>query len=73
MPKKHESKWNIEDLTDADIFAAIQYLDCDSLNGRKSESDGASENESCALAICLLLIGLLSGCLAFIWIYRWLS
>jgi hypothetical protein len=29
MARKHESKWNIEDLTDAEIYAAIRYLETD--------------------------------------------
>jgi hypothetical protein len=27
MPKKRESKWNIEELTDAEIHEAIRYLE----------------------------------------------
>jgi len=27
MGNKHEPKWNIEDLSEAEIYAAIRYLD----------------------------------------------
>jgi hypothetical protein len=29
MPREQEPKWNLEELTDTDIFAAIRYLDPD--------------------------------------------
>jgi hypothetical protein len=62
MPKKQESKWNIEEMTDPDIFDAIRYLEPDRA--------GANEqNDDTALVICATAVILLLGCLGFVWLY----
>jgi hypothetical protein len=63
MPRKQESKWNLEDLTEAEICAAIRYLDPDPT----PETNG--ENNSAPFVVCVSLLVLLLGCIAFIWIY----
>jgi hypothetical protein len=45
MAKKHESKWNIEDLTDPEICDAIRYLE-------PSSRRGAKESEDSGVVIC---------------------
>ena len=47
MPRKQEAKWNLEELTDAEICAAIRYLD----PGPISEMNG--ENNSAPLVVCV--------------------
>ena len=63
MPRKQEAKWNLEELSDAEICAAIRYLD----PGPISEMNG--ENNSARLVVCVSLLALLLGCIGFIWIY----
>jgi hypothetical protein len=58
MARKHESKWNIDDLTDAEIYAAIRYLEPDP----KSAKD---QND----IICATMLILLLGFLALILLY----
>lgn len=52
MAKKHELKWNIEDLTDPDIYDAIRYLDPlpRSANERYSRSEDAQNYDSGVLS-----------------------
>jgi hypothetical protein len=39
MAKKHESKLNLEDLTDAEMYAAIRYLEQDPKSGNEEDND----------------------------------
>jgi hypothetical protein len=59
MLKNYEPDRNMEDLSDAEIYAAIGYLDPDSLH-RTKQND---------LAIAIFLISLLVV-IGFIWFYR---
>lgn len=61
MSKKHES-WNIEELTDAEIYDAIRDLESDPVC-RKQQDD------SIAFVICVSLFILFLGCLGLIWLY----
>jgi hypothetical protein len=60
MAKKHESKWNIEDLTDPDIYEAIRYL----------EPDPKCQKDDSSFVICITIVILLLGCLGFMWLVR---
>ena len=62
MSKKNESKWNIEDLSDPDIYDAIRYLESDPI-GRKQQKDET------AFVICVTVVILILGCLGFMWLY----
>jgi hypothetical protein len=62
MAKKHESKWNIEDLSDAEIYDAIRYLETDLSSTTEQDNDNG-------VVICVCLYILLFGCLAFLWFY----
>ena len=62
MAKKHESKWNIEEMTDPDIFDAIRYLEPDRASANEQNNDAA-------FVICATIVILLLGCLGFMWLY----
>lgn len=62
MSKKRESKWNIEELTDPDIYEAIRYLEPDP-TCRKQQKDET------AFAIGVTLVILLLGGMGFAWLY----
>jgi hypothetical protein len=64
MPKKQESKWNIEELTDAEIYEAIRDLEPDP-KCREQQVDAT------AFVICISLFIALLGCIGFIWFHRW--
>jgi hypothetical protein len=62
MAKKHESKWNIEDSTDLEIYDAIRYLEPNS-------TSRTEENDDFGLVICISLLILLLGCLGVMLLY----
>jgi hypothetical protein len=64
MPKKQESKWNIEELTDTEIYEAIRDLEPDP-KCREQQDDAT------AFVICISLFIALLGCIGFIWFHRW--
>lgn len=60
---RNQSGWNIEDLTDAEVSAAIHYLDSDSSGENGAGSDSATRG------ICLTLMILFLECAFFILLY----
>ena len=62
MSKKHESKWNIEEMTDPDIYDAILYLEPDPECRRHQKDDSG-------FVIGVSIVILLLGGLGFIWLY----
>ena len=62
MAKKYESKWNIEEMTDPDIYDAILYLEPDP-QCRKQHKDDT------AFVICFCVVILLLGLLGFMCLY----
>jgi hypothetical protein len=62
MAKKHGSKWNIEEMTDPDIYDAILYLESDP-QCRKQHNDDT------AFVIWFCLVILLLGFLGFMCLY----
>ena len=63
MTRRQESKWTLEGLADADVCAAIRYLDPD-LN---TESNSEDSNGPFVIFASMLL--LLLGGVALIWFY----
>jgi len=61
MAKKHEPKWNIEDITDEEIYEAIRYLE--PAPRRKKE-----QNDEIPV-ICFCVVILLLGFLGFMCLY----
>lgn len=62
MAKKHQSKWDIDRLTNAEIYAAIRDLEPDPRRATKLDDDAI-------FLICISLLMLLLGSLGFIWLY----
>jgi hypothetical protein len=62
MSKKHQSNWNIEDLTDGEIYEAIRRLDPDPTTASK-------ENIDSGVVICVGLWIAVIGCIGFMWLY----
>ena len=61
MAKKHESKWNIEDTTDEEMYEAIRYLE----PAPRIEKE---QNDEIAV-ICFCVVILLLGFLGFMSLY----
>jgi hypothetical protein len=66
MLTNYDSDWNIDDLTDTEIYAAIRYLEPDPRNVREQQSD--DDNKDSGVVICVSLYIALVG-LAFFWFY----
>ena len=62
MAKKHESKWNVEDVTDPEVYDAIRYLEAISTNGGEKDGDFG-------LVICVSILILLLGCFGVMLLY----
>ena len=62
MLTNHEPDRNIEYVTDAEIYAAIRYLE-------PAETSTDEQNDSNGAVICVCLYIALLGCLAFVWLY----
>jgi hypothetical protein len=62
MAKKHQSKWNIDDLTDMEIYDAIRYLEPISTSGNAEKDDSG-------LVISISLVIPLLGCLGVLLLY----
>ena len=69
VSRKPEPKWNIEEVTDAEVYSAIRYLDGDAPENRDSENR-LTKAEIVLFTICILLIITFSGYLAYFWLYR---
>ena len=54
MAKKYESKWNIEDLTDPEIYEAIRYLE-------PEQTTANQRNDEIAFVICVCVVILMLG------------
>jgi hypothetical protein len=67
MLTNQEPDWNIDHLTDTEIYAAIHYLEVDPRT--EDKQDANDQNKSNGVVICFSLYILLLGCLAFVWFY----
>jgi len=59
MAKKHESKWNIEDLADPEIYDAIRYLEPHPGNTNEKQDDTAALVAAIIFVIVMLGLGLM--------------
>jgi len=62
MAKKYESKWNIEDLTEPEIYEATRYLE-------RTQKGRPQESEDSSVLICVSLLILWLGCLGVMLLY----
>lgn len=67
MLTNEEPDWNTDDITDAEIYAAIRYLEPEPGNAGEQNLDGQGRDNG--VVICVGLCVVLSGCLAFLLIY----
>ena len=78
MPRKQEHNWNLEELTDADVYSAIGYLDPDLVPIYLApdpipETGGGTTGggiKSALFVTCLGFLILLLGCVAALWLDR---
>jgi hypothetical protein len=63
----YDPDWNLEDLTDAEIYAAIRYLEPDPRNANEQDTNDDNKDNGVVICVCLY-IALLVG-LAFFWLY----
>jgi hypothetical protein len=62
MANKYESKWNIEDLTDPEIYEAIRYLE-------PEQTTVNQQNDETGFVICFCVVIVVLGWLAFTCLY----
>jgi hypothetical protein len=67
MLTNQEPDWNIDDLTDTEIYAAIRYLEAD--RRTEDKQDAKNQDRDNGVVICISLYIFLLGCLAFMWFY----
>ena len=67
MLTNHEPDRNIEDVSDAEIYDAIRYLEPDPKS--VNEMDGDDQDKDNGIAISVFLYVALLACLAFMWFY----
>lgn len=70
MARKHESKWNIEYITAAEIYETIRYLEPDSASITKLKTESTNKlDDDTVLVICATLLLLALGCVGFVLLY----
>ena len=67
MLTNQEPDWNIDDLTDTEIYAAIRYLEADRRTEGKQDANDQDKDNGVVICVCLYIV--LLGCLAFVWFY----
>jgi hypothetical protein len=66
MLANHEPDWNIDDLSDSEVCAAIRYLEPDTRSADE-------ENDDVSVLICVSLYLLLIACLAALLYWKYCS
>jgi hypothetical protein len=67
MLTNHDSDWNIEDVTDTEICAAIRYLELDQRHANERKPDDDNQDNGVVICVCLYIA--LFVCFAFIWFF----
>jgi hypothetical protein len=67
MVTNQEPDWNIDNLTDPEIYAASRYLEADPRT--EDKQDANDQDKDNGVVICVSLYILLLGCLAFVRFY----
>lgn len=72
MLANYDPDWNIDDLTDTEIYIAIRYLDPGLRNAAQLDADlqdKDNQDKDNGAMICACLYVAILGCLAFLWFY----
>lgn len=67
MLRNYDSDWNIDDLTDTEIYAAIRYLEPNPGNANEQDTDEDTNDNGVVIGVCLYIA--LSVCIALFWFY----
>jgi len=67
MLTNYDPDWNIDDLTDTEIYAAIRYLEAGLTNGDQLDAADQDKDNGAVICACLYVAVLVS--LAFLWFY----
>ena len=68
MLANYDPDWNIDDLTDTEIYAAIRYLEPSLTNADQLDAGDQDKDNGVVICVCLYVALLIS--LAFWWFYR---
>jgi hypothetical protein len=72
MLANYDPDWNIEDLTDTEIYAAIRYLEPDTRRANEQKDDTPTTQKfDKGVVICACLYIAVLVCLAFLWFHSW--
>jgi hypothetical protein len=72
MLANYDPDWNIADLSDTEIYAAIRYLELGTSSANEQKSDArTTPNFDKDVVICVFLYIAVLVCLAFLWFYFW--
>jgi hypothetical protein len=64
MAEKHESNWNIEELSDAEIYAAIRYLEPGARSTNLApapRNTNEEQDDAAALVVSIIFVILMVG------------
>jgi hypothetical protein len=64
MADKHRPKWNIEDISDAEVDAAIRYLEPGPRTRNEKQGDAGG------LVVSIIFVVVMLGFLELVWLYR---
>ena len=67
MLADYDPDWNIDDLTDTEIYAAIRYLEPGLTNADHLDADDQGNDNGVVICVCLYVALLI--CLALLWFY----
>jgi len=67
MLANYDPDWNIDELTDAEIHAAIRYLEPGLTNADQLDADDQDKDNG--VVICVFLYVALLICVVFLWFY----
>ena len=67
MLTNQEPDWNIDDLTDTEIYDAIRYLEPDPTTAAQQDSGDPDQDDGVVICVCLYIV--LALCLSFLWFY----
>jgi len=67
MLTNQEPDWNIDDLTDTEIHAAIRYLEAAETRTEEQNTEEQNDDNGVVISVCLYIA--MSVCLAFLWLY----